>query len=70
MHIDPSKLSRVTLVSEDPAYPGRVYEQYGLDVELSVQDDGRTLKIFVKPNPAKEKPIFARYLVDKFIYSE
>ena len=36
-------LSRVTLVDET----GRVYERLGVAVELQVQDEGRTLKVFV-----------------------
>jgi len=42
MNIDTSKLTRVTLVDET----GRVYERTDLAVVLSVQDDGRTLKVF------------------------
>ena len=44
MNIDTALLSRVTLVDEG----GRVYERFNLKVELSVQDNGQTLKIFVK----------------------
>lgn len=28
---------------------GRAYVVYGVDVSMSIQDEGRTLKIFVKP---------------------
>lgn len=53
MEIDPSKLSRVTLVDES----SRVYEKFQLDVDLSLQDEGRTLKIFVKDSsdPTKKR---------------
>ena len=49
MNIDTAKISRVTLVDEN----GRVYERWNLDVILSIQDDGRTLKVFASP---KVKP--------------
>lgn len=41
-------LDRLTVVDES----GRVYERWGVDIELVEQDDGKTLKIFVK---AKEE---------------
>lgn len=41
--IDFTNISRVTLVDER----GRVYERYNLSVVADVQDDGRTLKLFV-----------------------
>lgn len=44
-HIDAQLLSRVTLVDET----GRAYERWNLRVQLSLQDDGRTLKVFVAP---------------------
>lgn len=53
MVIDTSKLSRVTVVDERG---GRVYERYQADVELQVQDDGKTLKVFVRHNPTKPRP--------------
>lgn len=39
-------LTRVTLVDET----GRVYERWDVEVELRVQDNGKTLKVFVKPD--------------------
>ncbi len=40
--IDTDKLTRLTVVFEE----GRVIEQWNQRIELSVQDDGRTLKVF------------------------
>ena len=41
-------ISRITVVNDE----GRAFEQFGLkDVEFSLQDDGRTLKVFVKNDP-------------------
>jgi hypothetical protein len=45
MQINNERLSRVTVVDES----GRVYERRNLDVRLSLQDEGRTLKVFVNP---------------------
>ncbi len=41
---DTSKVTRVEVVDET----GRVYSKWDCSVELSYQDDGRTLKVFVK----------------------
>jgi hypothetical protein len=45
MSRDQGKVTRITLVDET----GRVYERRDLIVELDYQDDGRTLKVFVRP---------------------
>ena len=48
--LDPAlkDISRITIVDDE----GRAYEQSGLyDIEYSVQDEGRTLKLFVKAAP-------------------
>ncbi len=39
-----SKVTRVEVVDET----GRVYSKWDCKIELSYQDDGRTLKVFVK----------------------
>jgi hypothetical protein len=39
-----SKVTRVEVVDET----GRVYTKWDCSIELSYQDDGRTLKVFVK----------------------
>lgn len=44
-----SQLSRVTVVDET----GIQYERYDLDVELHLQDQGRTLKAFVRGQDTK-----------------
>ena len=46
LEIHEEYLTRVTLVDET----GRVYERYDVEVELQVQDHGKTLKVFVKPD--------------------
>ena len=33
---------------------GRAYVRYDVDVEYSIQDEGKTLKIFVKDNGKRE----------------
>lgn len=43
-----SQFSRVTLVDDDRG--GIQYERYDIQVEPSIQDNGYTLKLFVKEN--------------------
>jgi len=43
--LNTTRLSRVTLVDDDRG--GRVYERRDIAVIAMVQDDGRTLKVFV-----------------------
>lgn len=43
---DNSKLTRFEVIDENN---GRAYTQRNCNVELSYQDDGRTLKVFIKP---------------------
>lgn len=42
--VDISKVTRFEVIDEN----GRVYTQRDCKVELSYQDDGRTLKVFIK----------------------
>ena len=47
--------NRVVLVDET----GRVYDRTGVGIELSEQDDGLTLKVFVKPLAAEDSSLAA-----------
>ena len=43
------KATRVEVIQHSPPYNGRAYTNYNAkDVEIMLQDDGRTLKIFLK----------------------
>ena len=42
---DTSKVTRFEVIDEN----GRAYTEHYCKVELSYQDDGRTLKVFIKP---------------------
>jgi hypothetical protein len=42
---DNSKVTRFEVIDEN----GRVYTKHNSKIELSYQDDGRTLKVFVTP---------------------
>jgi len=43
------KVTRVEVIQHSPPYNGRAYTNYNAkDVELSYQDEGKTLKIFIK----------------------
>lgn len=41
-----ANLTRVTLIDDDRG--GIQYERYGINVEYSIQDNGKTLKLFIK----------------------
>ena len=44
-----SKVTRVEVIQHSPPYNGRAYTNYNAkDVEIQFQDDGKTLKIFLK----------------------
>jgi len=43
-----AKATRLTVVDHTAGGQGRVFEKYNLDIELQLQDDGHTLKVFVK----------------------
>jgi len=43
------KVTRVEVIQHSPPHDGRAYTKYNAkDVEIQYQDDGRTLKIFLK----------------------
>lgn len=45
MNITPeSNVTRFEVIDQT----GRAYVRYGVEIELSYQDDGRTLKVFVR----------------------
>ncbi|MBC8550176.1 MAG: hypothetical protein H8D23_11075 [Candidatus Brocadiales bacterium] len=50
--VDFSKITRVTVVSETE---GRMIEKWDVSVYAMLQDDDRTLKIFMKDRPQKGK---------------
>ena len=46
---DTSKVKRVEVIQHSPPYNGRAFTKYNAkDVEIQFQDDGRTLKIFLR----------------------
>jgi hypothetical protein len=47
--IDTSKVRRIEVIQHSPHYNGRAYTNYNAkDVEIQIQDNGATLKIFLK----------------------
>lgn len=46
-----SKITRVTLIDDDRG--GIQYERYDIQVEPSIQDNGKTLKLFIKGSSPK-----------------
>ena len=46
--IDTSKINRVEVIQYSAPYNGRAYTNYNAkDVEISIQDNGKTIKIFL-----------------------
>jgi hypothetical protein len=46
--IDTSKVNRVEVIQYSAPYNGRAYTNYNAkDVEISIQDNGKTIKIFL-----------------------
>ena len=46
---DASKVTRVEVIQNSEPYNGRAYTNYNAkDVDISFQDEGRTLKVFLK----------------------
>lgn len=46
---DTSKVTRVEVIQHSEPYNGRAYTNYNSkEVEIQLQDDGKTLKIFLK----------------------
>lgn len=47
--INTTKINRVEVIQHSEPYNGRAYTNYNAkDVEIQLQDDGKTLKIFLK----------------------
>ena len=53
MYMDTSKVTRFELITEN----GRSVVEYNCDVELSLQDDGTTLKVFLKRREQEFIPV-------------
>lgn len=47
LHYPVENVTRFEVIDHTKQMLGRVYVKYGVDVELSFQDDGKTLKVFV-----------------------
>lgn len=44
----PTRVTRFEVIDHGTGGEGRVLVKYGVSIELSYQDDGRTLKVFVR----------------------
>lgn len=49
MNIKPENITRVEVIDEK----GRVYSELNLNVEISIQDGGKTMKVFVNKQKGK-----------------
>lgn len=60
MHYPTEKVSRFEVIDHTKEMIGRVYVKYDISIDLSFQDDGKTLKVFVDDrtnNKVKNKNI-------------
>lgn len=50
MNLDPKEITRLTVIDhrDSEAWPGTIFEDYLVDLKFELQDEGKTLKIFVK----------------------
>ena len=50
---DTAKVTRFEVIDHTDKKRGRIVVEYGVDVEVSIQDDGQTMKVFLT-NPKQQ----------------
>lgn len=51
------KVTRFEVIDHTSELQGRILVKYGVKVEISIQDDGRTMKVFLTDKINNEKTI-------------
>lgn len=51
------KITRFEVIDHTSELQGRILVKYGVKVEISIQDDGRTMKVFLTDKINNEKTI-------------
>ena len=51
------KITRFEVIDHTPDMLGRMLVKYGVNVDISIQDDGRTMKVFLTDKINNEKTI-------------
>lgn len=47
MTVETEKITRFEVIDHTSELQGRILVKYGVKVEISIQDDGRTMKVFL-----------------------
>ena len=47
MTMETEKITRFEVIDHTSEFQGRILVKYGVKVEISIQDDGRTMKVFL-----------------------
>lgn len=51
--MDTSKVTRLTVIDHTESGLGTIVERWSIKVELALQDDGRTLKVWMRDRETK-----------------
>lgn len=55
MTVETEKITRFEVIDHTSELQGRILVKYGVKVEISIQDDGKTMKIFLTDNTDNNK---------------
>lgn len=58
--METEKVTRFEVIDHTSELQGRILVKYGVKVEISIQDDGRTMKVFLTDKINNEKTISNR----------
>jgi len=58
--METEKITRFEVIDHTSELQGRILVKYGVKVEISIQDDGRTMKVFLTDKINNEKTISNR----------
>ena len=58
--METEKITRFEVIDHTSEFQGRILVKYGVKVEISIQDDGRTMKVFLTDKINNEKTISNR----------
>lgn len=53
--METKKITRFEVIDHTSELQGRILVKYGVKVEISIQDDGKTMKVFLTDNTNNNK---------------
>jgi hypothetical protein len=53
--METNKITRFEVIDHTNKKRGRIVVEYGVSVEISIQDDGKTMKVFLTDTKSQEK---------------